>query len=264
MSTLAIDTTRVREWVAEAGQIAVKHFGHARTEWKGVGDPVTEADLAIEQLLAERLQAAYPQHGILGEEFGGDPSAHEFLWVIDPIDGTRVYVEGLPTWCVTVALFHELKPVWGLVHVPMVNDWTYTEGDEVLCNGSVITHKLKRRWAEDSFVFGRSDTGSLLDVRFYRVMSYGSTATHIAYTAHGTAVATITHDPYLWDIAAGLAFMAKQGGTALSLSGEPLSLAGHDLHQPFTGFYLFGYPEIVRRLQPLVHVREQTVSHPRW
>src|SRR5690606_17973413 len=69
---LDLDIDQIRGWVAEAGQLALSYFGHVTAEWKGVADPVTEADRAIERLLSGYLREAYPQHGILGEEYGGE------------------------------------------------------------------------------------------------------------------------------------------------------------------------------------------------
>ena len=82
-------------------------------------DPVTAADKAGEELLRARIATRYPAHGIIGEEFGAENEAAEFVWVLDPIDGTRAFLCGLPTWTTLIALLHEGRPVLGLIHQPL-------------------------------------------------------------------------------------------------------------------------------------------------
>lgn len=264
MVTLALNVEQIRGWAAEAGDIARHYFRNNNPQWKGTADPVTAADREIEQLLTRYIHHAYPDHGIVGEEYGGQKLDHETLWVIDPIDGTRAYVEGLPTWCISIGVLHRRFPAFGLVHIPLYDDWTYTDGDDVINNGAVVTGRLAQRWAEDSYVFWRSDAAALYDLRFTRAMSLGSTAAHIAYTARGASVATISHDGYLWDIAAGAAFMARQGGEIRFKSGERMSFADIDPTQRISGLYAIGHPDVLRRLLPLINARTEPVFHPAW
>lgn len=264
MTPITLNTQQIRDWVAEAGQIARNYFGNSDPEWKGIANPVTAADYEIEQLLKDRISAVYPAHGIIGEEYGGDGLDHEFLWAIDPIDGTRVFVEGLPSWCVTLALFHELKPVFGLVYLPLLDDWTYTEGDDVICNGKVVTHCLKTRWQADSYIYWRSDGHTLYDIHFTRIAAYGSTATHAAYMARGSGVATIAHDSYMWDIAAMAAFLAKQGGEIRYDNGDLLDFATIALNEPIHATYIGAHPDVIARLIPLLNRRPQPIGHPAW
>ncbi|NLX10585.1 MAG: hypothetical protein GXY36_13090 [Chloroflexi bacterium] len=261
---LALDIAAIRSWVYDAGTIGLDYFGHVKPEWKGMADPVTIADREIEQLLSARIRAAYPQHGIIGEEYGAEELDREYLWTIDPIDGTRVYVMGMPTWSITIALLHNFQPVFGLVYMPLYDDWTYTDGDDVICNGVSIRDRLPTHFAPDSHIMTRGDAHSLYDIQFTRVMAYGSTAAHLAYTARGAAVATITHDPYVWDVAAGAAIMLKQGGEVRYESGEPVDFAALDVTKPVPGLSFFGHAHIIDRLIPLVQRREEPVTHPAW
>jgi fructose-1,6-bisphosphatase/inositol monophosphatase family enzyme len=262
--TITLPTDSIRAWIAEAGDIACHYFRRASAEWKGVADPVTVADREIEQLVTRYLHQAYPDHGVIGEEFGGQMLDHDYLWALDPIDGTRIYVEGLPTWCISLALLHHRRPVFGLIHIPLYNDWTYTDGDDVISNGEVVTHRLKQQWAEDSYVLVRGDFTSLYEVQFTRQMSFGSTAAHLTYTARGASVATLAYDSYLWDIAAGVALILKQGGEMLHANGEPVDFTQIDPTQRIKGLHLFGHPNITRRLLPLITPRPAQLRHPVW
>jgi myo-inositol-1(or 4)-monophosphatase len=262
--TFSPDIAQVRRWVADAGQVALRYFGNTTPEWKGVANPVTEADRAIEQLLSERIREAYPDHGILGEEYGSNTLDHEIVWIIDPIDGTWVYVAGLPSWCITLAVMQGRDLVFGLVYLPLYDDWTYTNGNDVICNNHSIRAQLARTWREDSFVMARSDIGGMYNVHFTRIMTMGSSASHLAYTARGSATATIDYAPYLWDIAGGLAILRKQGGDLWTNAG-PFDLAAMpDLTQRLDGLTLAGHPDVLARLLPLVHDREAALTHPAW
>jgi len=84
-------------------------------------DPVTSADKDAESLMRGLIRARYPEHGILGEEFGADETGRDFVWVLDPIDGTRAFLCGLPGWTTLVALLHEGRPVAGVIHAPVMD-----------------------------------------------------------------------------------------------------------------------------------------------
>jgi myo-inositol-1(or 4)-monophosphatase len=260
----------IRVWIAEAGQIALRYFGsRLEPEWKDATSPVTAADREIERLLSREIRAAYPDHGILGEEYGGNEIDRDYLWLIDPIDGTRAFVEGLPSWSITIALLHKFQPVFGLVYMPLYDDWTYTDGDDVihetrLQGRQVITHRLKSHWDQGSYIMWRSDAPSLYDLRFTRTLSMSTSASHLAYTARGSALATLVHDSFAWDIAAGAAFIAKQGGEFRFLNGDPVDFAALDVTLRITGMYVAGHPAVVARLLPLITLRENPISHPAW
>jgi len=261
---LDLKIDQVRGWVAEAGQLALRYFGNVTPEWKGIANPVTEADRAIERLLTGYIRGAYPQHGILGEEYGGDTLDRRYLWTVDPIDGTRVFVAGLPTWSITLALLEDRVPVFGLVYLPMINDWTYTDGDEVICNGRAVTSCLKSRWAPDSFVLSRNDSHAWFEMAFTRVIGLGSTAAHFAYTARGAALATVAHGAYVWDIAAGAALLAKQGGEIRLHSGAVIDWQTIDLRARINEAFFGGHPAVTERLRPLVRRRAEPINHPPW
>ncbi len=110
----------------EAGAVLAEAFRAAdlvaENKEAGTGgfDPVTAADRAAEELLRARIAERYPAHGVIGEEFGSEKEDAEFVWVLDPIDGTRAFLCGLPTWTTLIALLHEGRPVLGLVHQPLI------------------------------------------------------------------------------------------------------------------------------------------------
>ncbi len=104
----------------EAGAFAMRLFRSDALQAMEKGDksPVTQADRGAEQLLRERIRAAYPGDGILGEEYGEEPSRTGRLWILDPIDGTLAYVRGIPFFSVLVGVEEEGKSIAGVAHFP--------------------------------------------------------------------------------------------------------------------------------------------------
>ena len=85
-------------------------------------DPVTIADRAAEQAMRKLINATYPDHGIVGEEFGAERADAEFVWVLDPIDGTRAFITGLPVWGTLIGLTRRGKPILGMMAQPFTGE----------------------------------------------------------------------------------------------------------------------------------------------
>ena len=117
-----------------AGRVILPRFAHLPEvmEKQGGGkgfDPVTEADREAEAVMRRMITEAYPDHGISGEEMEERKAASPFRWVLDPLDGTRAFIYGLPTWMTLVALLHEDRPVIGVARQPLLDEsWLGTEG----------------------------------------------------------------------------------------------------------------------------------------
>ena len=89
---------------------------------QGGFDPVTEADQGAERAIRALISARYPEHGVIGEEYGEDRPDAEFVWVLDPIDGTRAFVAGLPLWTTLIGLRWRGSPVVGLIGQPYLDE----------------------------------------------------------------------------------------------------------------------------------------------
>jgi len=110
---------------------------------KGKGyDPVTSADKAFEKFITNEIKKKYPHHKIIGEEFGQNKSKSDFCWVIDPIDGTRSFVIGNPTWSNLISLNYKGNPVLGLANFPILNKYYYNKSDKI---AYVIENGKKKR-----------------------------------------------------------------------------------------------------------------------
>ena len=92
-------------------------------------DPVTEADRAVEARIRERIEKCYPDHGVTGEEFGPKTGASAWSWILDPIDGTRSFIVGLPTWGCLLGLLRDGEPVLGFMHQPLLGETFSGDGE---------------------------------------------------------------------------------------------------------------------------------------
>ncbi len=191
-------------------------------------DPVTEADLVVDALLKRIL----PQDGDgwLSEETVDDPSARmgrRRCWIVDPLDGTREYVEKIPEWCVSIGLVEDGVPIAGGIHNPITKQLVVgAVGHGVTLNGRpVVTRPCKsvagaEVLASNSEV-ARGEWDEFADGPI-QVVSVGSVAYKIGLVAAGLTDATWTFTPKSeWDVAGGAALVLASGGMVYNLDGSP-------------------------------------------
>jgi myo-inositol-1(or 4)-monophosphatase len=123
----AIDFTAFVDKLAAAAGDAVLPFFRTSLSVEnksraGSFDPVTAADRAAEQTMRALIRANFPEHGIVGEEFGNERTEAEYVWVLDPIDGTKSFISGLPAWGTLIALMRNGEPVYGMMHQPFTRE----------------------------------------------------------------------------------------------------------------------------------------------
>jgi histidinol phosphatase-like enzyme (inositol monophosphatase family) len=101
----------------------------------GVFDPVTEADRAGEAVMRQLIKRHFPTHGIVGEEFGAERPDAEYVWVLDPIDGTRAFIAGLPLWGTLIGLTRQGAPAYGMMHQPFIGERFFGDGGSATYRG---------------------------------------------------------------------------------------------------------------------------------
>jgi myo-inositol-1(or 4)-monophosphatase len=233
MLNFAIETAR------DAGQILLEKFGrHINVQKKGEINLVTEADLASEALIIERIKSYYPKHAILAEESGeAVVMGAETLWkwIIDPLDGTTNYAHGYPCFCVTIALEHQGEIVIGVTFDPTRNELFAAEKSQgATLNGKSIrvstTDKIGDALIVTGFpydfktrpAFARHLTEFLLHSRGVR--RDGSAAIDMAYVACGRFDGFWEEGLNPWDVAAGKLLIEEAGGQLSYYDGSPLSV----------------------------------------
>jgi len=233
MLNFAIETAR------DAGRLLLEKFGRI-TDIRKKGDInlVTEADLASEALIIERIRSYYPKHSILAEESGeavvtgGDTS---WKWIIDPLDGTTNYAHGYPCFCVTIALEHNGEIVIGVTFDPTRDELFAAEyGQGAKLNGKPIRVSSAERLADSLVVTGfpynfkskpnfeRHLTEFMLSSRGVR--RDGSAAIDMAYVACGRFDGFWEEGLNPWDVAAGYLLIEEAGGRASFYDGSKYSI----------------------------------------
>lgn len=205
-----------------------------RISQKQVNDFVTEVDHAAEQAIIDTLLTAYPGHGILGEETGREHGARDsdYIWIIDPLDGTTNFIHGFPVYCVSIALAVKGKVEQAVVYDPTRNDlFTATRGRGAFMNERRIRvskrTQLKDCLLSTGFPFRPGDNfknymAIMADVmqRTAGLRRPGAAALDLAYVAAGFTDGFFETGLSIWDVAAGSLLVTEAGGLVGNFTGE--------------------------------------------
>ncbi len=146
------------KWAKEAGEIQLSYFRAATLEMTTkslISDVVTIADKECEQMLRDRVASVYPDHSFIGEEGDDFCGASSFSWVVDPLDGTNNFSQGLPIFCVSIGVKCGDDTVVGVVYVPYLNElFTAVKGEGAFCNGRKLSVSGKTTLAESVLATG--------------------------------------------------------------------------------------------------------------
>jgi myo-inositol-1(or 4)-monophosphatase len=219
-----INIDEICAWARASGDTARKYFNRITGERKPDRSWVTQADIEIEQFLRAQISDRYPDHGIMGEEQGIGSIDREFVWSLDPLDGTAAFLAGLSTWCVSIGLLRWGEPCLGVIYLPMLDDCYWTDGNDAAYRNDSIIH------VNDTTVIDNNDWISVSSNahRNFRISfpgktrSLGSVAADFCYVARGSSLGALIGRASLWDIAAGLSILRAAGGVAVTLSGKPV------------------------------------------
>ena len=139
-----MDLTPYRAFIAEladqSGDFIRPLYGRTdlAVETKGDATPVTLADRGAEELMRRLIRRKFPTHGVIGEEFGSDRPDAEFVWVLDPVDGTKSFITGVPLWGTLIALLHRGAPVLGVINQPYLKQFMVGDGVSTTLNGRTV------------------------------------------------------------------------------------------------------------------------------
>jgi histidinol-phosphatase len=224
---------------AQAAAVVIRKAfrGNFEVNYKADATPVTEVDIAAEKAIKAVLKGRFPQHGFYGEETGREAMDAEYLWLVDPIDGTKAFVRGYPIFSVQIALMHKGELILGVSYAPCWNEgrgeivfaekgrgaWLGEErllvsDVDTLNKATLSTGNLARlakspQWAE----LGR------LIPQLHRIRGYGDFL-HYHMLANGKIDAVVESDVNILDIAALAVIVREAGGTFTDLNGAPVSL----------------------------------------
>jgi len=211
------------ELAREAGGILMQHYSNVQVEYKGSFDTVTAADRASERRVVERIRSRFPAHSIVAEEGGNFEGAGEFVWHVDPLDGTTNFSHGLPRFCVSIGLWSRTEGLVGVVFDPVRRDMYVAERG----SGAYLNSRRIRVSDEADLKHGLFATGFPSATRatnpnmhyFHQVAMAthgvrrtGSAALDLCSVAEGHFEGFWEIGLKPWDVAAGLVLLSEAGG----------------------------------------------------
>lgn len=223
---------------ALAGAAQLKHFFNGEfkvSNKEGINNLVTEADHAAEKAIIDVIRSDFPGHYILSEESGEMKTSSEYKWIIDPIDGTVNFANGIPLCCVSIALEKDGKMILGTVYNPILNEWFFAQkGFGASLNDKKISVSSKTEVIKSCLVTGfpytylDSPNGPIqvfekLIRQGIPVRRLGSAAIDLCWVAAGRFDGFYEHNLQPWDSAAGYLIVEEAGGKVTDFEGNQFS-----------------------------------------
>jgi histidinol phosphatase-like enzyme (inositol monophosphatase family) len=224
-----------------AAKVTLKHFrkaGDVSDKGGGTYDPVTEGDRGAERAIVKLIAATYPEHGIVGEEFGNRNETARFRWVIDPIDGTRAFIMGQPLWGTLIGLLDEDRTVLGMMAQPFTGEryWASAAGAVWRRDGGA-SRALKTRsvhnlgeavlTSTDPAMFSGADKEAFARLSSsVRMTRFGGDCYNYCLLAAGFIDVIVEVDLKPYDIVALIPIIERAGGVVTTWDGAPATSGG--------------------------------------
>ena len=257
----SIPSHDIAEWMrfahhlahVSAAQIKPHYRASVKVEFKEDMSPVTIADRNAEEAMRSAIMREYPEHGILGEEFGHYLPDAQFQWVLDPIDGTKSFVAGSYLFGTLIALLCDGRPLVGVINHPILDDYLVGDGFQAWLNGERVAVRPCTRIEEavmlntDHWNVGHYQDGKAFSALSRQVLRYHNWGDCHGYYLLATGGADIMTDPVLnpWDLMALIPIVEGAGGQITNWQGgDPLAGSG----AVATAGQI--HDEVIRRLNP--------------
>ncbi|MCF7908042.1 MAG: inositol monophosphatase [Candidatus Omnitrophica bacterium] len=219
----------------EAGEFLLDGFGKvSKIEKKGDRDFATNLDKEAELMIIDKIKAQFPSHGILAEETGNSDLDSEYIWIIDPLDGTHNFIRNIDIFGVSIGIVHKQKDfVAGIIYMPSSDELYIAErGSGAYKNDTKILVSENNDLKECSIAFDSSIRytpgpmlGTLGDLaeKVFNIRMFGSSARHLSYVAEGVLDFVVEFHDRPWDFAGGVCIIEEAGGFLSDLRGERLT-----------------------------------------
>lgn len=227
--------TELAKGLADASGDIIRDYYRQPLDIESKSDetPVTIADRAVEKRLREMIEDARPEDGILGEEFGAKDSKSGLSWVIDPIDGTKAFMTGFPTFGTLIALCENGAPILGILDQPILRDrWIGARGEQTTLNGEAIR---TRTCTDPKDAIARSTTPDMFAVEHYPLlqnsfkhMIWGGDCIGYGALASGFVDIVIEAEMQPYDYLAMVPIVEGAGGVISDFNGQPLTMHSGD------------------------------------
>lgn len=228
-----MDLTPYRDFMHElafaSGDFIRPLFGRhdVAIDAKSDQSPVTAADRGAEELMRRMIKARFPSHGLLGEELGPENTDAEFVWVLDPIDGTKSFITAVPLFGTLIALLHQGQPVLGAIHQPILRQLVIGDGQTTTFNGAPTRCRPTSRLADatlltcDCLTPAQHQDGAAFDRLARSAKLCRTWGDAYGYFLLATGWADVVVDPIMnpWDIAALVPVVRGAGGVITDWQG---------------------------------------------
>lgn len=254
-TVITLDTIKeIKQLLLKAGQIALEGRTHAHAQLKADHTPFTDVELAMEALIIPFLQQRFPGAQIISEENGVDGAPSDLVWALDPVDGTKVYLNGLATWGVSLGLLEKGEPRLGFFYQPASRDFYWGgSGFGAFLNDIDITTQVRLDFDDPlAFMAVTSSAHRRYDIDYPRVHAFGSTAAHLCYVARGIAVGAFLRRVSLWDLAGVLPILDQTGVSIEFMTQGPFSARHHLDSAKLPDSLIAAHPEIMPRVRQAI------------
>ncbi len=221
--------TLIAELATRSGNFIRPYYGNADlvVETKADASPVTLADRGAEKLLREIIHSRHPTHGIVGEELGSENADAEFVWVLDPIDGTKSFISAVPLWGTLIALLYQGEPILGCIHQPILEQLMLGDGHTTTLNGRPVRCRASRDISDATFLTSSAENlaehpqGAAAQALAATAKISRTWGDCYGYLLVASGWADVMVDPIMnpWDIAALVPIIRGAGGTITDWSG---------------------------------------------
>lgn len=218
----------------EAGKFLKDNFGKISSiESKGDRNLATNLDKEAEKIILDKIKTNFPDHGIIAEEGGKENADRDYLWIIDPLDGTHNYIRNISVFGASIGVVHKNEFVAGVIYMPMDDELYVAEKNNgAYKNNSKISVSSSSNLKECSISFDSSiryspavmlKTLDKLASQVFNVRMFGSSARHLSYVAEGKLDFCVEFHDRPWDFAGGVCIIEEAGGRLSTLKGEALT-----------------------------------------
>ena len=222
----------IRDLAAASSEVILPYFGRLDlgVELKSDASPVTKADRGAEHVMREIIEQRFPDHGIIGEEFGTVREDAEFVWVLDPIDGTRSFVTAVPLFVTLIGLVHRGRPVLGAIQQPVLRQLMIGDGRSTTLNGRPVRVRNTGTLSEATLLTtdpafpARYQNGAAFAALADRAALYRTFGDGYGYLLVAAGWADIMVDPVMnsWDLLPLIPCIEGAGGKITNWQGGPV------------------------------------------
>ncbi|MDD5031836.1 MAG: inositol monophosphatase family protein [Patescibacteria group bacterium] len=236
IKNIAIDAAR------KAGKVLLReydNFDRTKIKLKSRHEIVTKADLDAEKIIIKEIKKHFPAHQILSEEAGQTENESDYLWVVDPLDGTTNFSMHNPLWSVSIALSFKKEIILGAVFIPTLGElyWAEKGKGAYLNNQKIKVSKIFSDRVLNTFCHGRAPKAIKKAIAYYTKQKLsgldcrqlGSAAIELAYVACGRVESIVIPGTHSWDVAAGSLLVQEAGGKVTDFSGRKWNLENKNI-----------------------------------